>query len=216
MSRRSPRVPQDQRRRQLLALAGRLLTEHGLEQLQITELVERAEVSRPLFYRLFPTRTALIRALLEDFVSSTGVRMQEALLRAMPGTIDATVTAFADALCDSIVEKGAGPWKLLDARIADPELAQIGRRAFARLLGPWEEQLAAFLGMPRNRATNVLWIIVAAGRAGLDGWINGDLRREEALADVTQAVTSLLVAFSSGATRRPPIPARVRRSRRLR
>jgi AcrR family transcriptional regulator len=209
-------VPQDERRRQLLALAGRLLTDQGLEQLQITELAELARVSRPLFYRLFPTRTALIRALLEDFVASTGVRLQQALLRAMPGTIEDTVTAFADAICDAIVDKGAGPWKLLDVRIADPELEQIGRRAFARLLGPWEEQLAEFVGLPRNRAANVLWIIVAAGRAALDGWINGDLKREEALADATQAVTSLLVAFSSAAARRPATPVQARRSRRLR
>src|SRR5262245_19282245 len=63
------RVPPDARRRQLLDEAARLLTEHGIEQLQITEVATRVGVSRPLVYRQFPTRQALVRALLEDFTA---------------------------------------------------------------------------------------------------------------------------------------------------
>src|SRR5262245_60032521 len=136
------RVPPDARRRQLVDHAARILTDHGLEQLQITEVAERADVSRPLVYRLFPTRQALLRAVLEDFVATIDERFHKALLRALPGTIESVTTAFVEASCDAIEEKGAGPWLLLDARGADPEVARLGRATFARLLGPWQDQLA--------------------------------------------------------------------------
>lgn len=196
-ARATARMPPDVRRRQLVAEAARILTDHGLEQLQITEVAQRAGVSRPLVYRLFPTRQALLRAVLEDFVAHVGQRFQRALLRAMPGTIERTVTAFIEASCDAIAEKGAGPWLLLDARGADPTLTRVGRTVFAGLLGPWQEELAAFLGVAPRRAANVLWVIVAAGRTALDGWIDGTLSRAEAVDDATRAVTALLLAFSA-------------------
>jgi AcrR family transcriptional regulator len=198
------RIPPDARRRQLLAEAAQILTEQGIERLEITELAERAGVSRPLVYRLFPTRQALVRALLEDFTAEVSTRFHKVLHRALPGTVAGLTTAFVEASCDAISAKGAGPWLLLDARGADPELARIGRAAFSALLGPWQEQLATFTGTSKRRAENHLWVIVAAGRAALDGWIDGTLTRAEAVADATEAVTALLLAFSrEGGAKRP-------------
>src|SRR3954470_819654 len=96
------RVPPDLRRRQLLAEAAQLLTQHGLEQVQITEVAERAGVSRPLVYRLFPTRQALLRAVLEDFAEFLGARFHETLQRLQSASIDTIATAFVEACCDSI------------------------------------------------------------------------------------------------------------------
>src|SRR5690606_35783155 len=112
------RVPKDMRRRQLLAEAAHLLTQYGVEHVQITEVAERAGVSRPLVYRLFPTRQALLRAVLEDFSEYLGARFHEALQRFQSASVEAMVTAFVEASCEAIEEKGAGPWLLLDPRSA--------------------------------------------------------------------------------------------------
>jgi len=197
---RRARVPAAERRRQLIGEASRILTEEGLERLQISALAERAGVSRPLVYRQFPTRHALIRAVLEHFTAAIDARFHQALLRALPdATLESVTTAFIDACCDVIEDEGAGPWLLLDARGSDPEVARVGREAFSRLLGPWQEQLRAFTGTDAKRAANHLWIIVAAGRAALGGWIDGALERPDAVADATRAVTALLAAFRSHA-----------------
>ena len=194
------RVPPDARRRQLLDEAARILTEQGIEELQITEVAERAGVSRPLVYRQFPSRKALVRALLEDFTALVNERFHHALLRALPGTtIESITTAFVEASCDAIEQRGAGPWQLLDARGADPEIVRVGREIFARLLDPWQAQLAGFIGTTQRRAESLLWVIVAAGRAALDGWIDGGLTRTEAVRDATTAVSALLVAFTKPA-----------------
>ena len=205
-----PRLAPDARRRQLLADASRILTEEGLEKLQISALAERAGVSRPLVYRAFPTRHALFRAILEDFTEAIDRRFHRALLHALPkGGIDAIAMAFIEASCDVIEEKGAGPWLLLDAPANDPELARIGWETFTALLGPWQHQLAGFTGTDAKRAANDLRIIVAAGRAALWGWIDGSIARADAVADATRAVTALLAAFQA----RPKRPSRKRTTR---
>ncbi len=194
----TPRVPAEARRRQLLDESARILTEEGLERLEITTLAERAGVSRPLVYRLFPTRNAVVRALLDEFTAAISERFQRAILRALPGTIESITTTFVEACCDAIEQKGAGPWLLLlDARGADPEVARIGREALSHLLGPWEEQLATFTGSPARRAANHLWVIVAAGRAAISGWIDGSMTRAEAVSDATRAVSALVAAFQA-------------------
>ena len=42
-----------------------------------------------------------------------------------------------------------------------------------------------------------MWVIVAAGRAALDAWIDGAAPREQAVRDATISVTALLTAFVS-------------------
>jgi AcrR family transcriptional regulator len=192
------RLPPDERRRQLLDEAARILTEHGIAELQITAVAARADVSRPLVYRLFPTRQALVRNLLQDVATLVQERFHEALLRSMPSTVEGITRAFVEASCDAIDARGAGPWRMLvDARGADPEIGRMGREIFAALLDPWQGQLAAFLHTTPRRAKSCLWVIVAAGRAALDGWIDGALTRAEAMRDATTAIAALLVAFAS-------------------
>jgi AcrR family transcriptional regulator len=190
-------VAPDARRRQLVQRAAKILTERGIEHLQITEIASALGVSRPLVYRLFPTRQALVHAVLEDFVALVNERFRDALIRTLPGSVESIATAFVEASCDAIVERGAGPWRLLDARGVDPILAQVGREMLATLLGPWEKQLAEYIHASQRQASGLIWIIVAAGRAALDGWIDGSSTRQEAVEDATRAVSALLVAFTN-------------------
>jgi AcrR family transcriptional regulator len=222
MSRRVPKKPKPAatrpssalRRQQLVALAARILNERGLEALHVTALASDAGVSRPLVYRVFPTREALLRAVLEDFAADVGDRFQKALVRALPGTAESLTRAFIDASCDAIVAKGAVAWALLDPRGISPDLARISSEILARLLDPWQDKLAEFLGVPRARAGNHLGIIVAAGRAALAGWLDGTLSREEAAHDATRAVAGLMQAFvATPSTLQEPVKAPRRRGR---
>jgi AcrR family transcriptional regulator len=192
------RVAPADRRRQLLDEAARILTEQGIAEVQITEVAARANVSRPLVYRLFPTRQAIVRDLLQDFAALVQERFREALMRGLLGSVEGITQAFVAASCDAIEERGAGPWRMLvDARGADPEIGRLGREIFEGLLDPWQGELAEFLHTTPRRAKSCLWVIVAAGRAALDGWIDGALTRREAERDATTAVSALLVAFRS-------------------
>lgn len=194
-ARSTTRVPPEARRKQLVTVASKLLTEHGLERVQITEVAERAGVSRPLVYRLFPTRKALVRALLEDFAHDLGERFSAALLKSWPGTMEAATGAFIAACCDAIDAHGAGPWILLDANSGDPELARLGRDTLDELLAPWQARLAELGGLSPKRAAVVLRVVVAAGRAALGGWLEGVSSRAQATDDCVRVVSALLQVF---------------------
>jgi len=59
-------------------------------------------------------------------------------------------------------------------------------------------------GRSRKRNANVMWILTAAGRAALDGWIDGSLTRREAIDDGTRTVVTLLQAFGAATSQGPP------------
>jgi AcrR family transcriptional regulator len=210
-ARTASRVAPEARRAQLVRLASELLTEHGLELVQIKEVAERAGVSRPLVYRLFPTRKALVRAVLEDFAADLGARFREALVRGWPGTLDQATDAFVSACCDAIEAHGAGPWLLLDAHAVEPSLARLGRATLDELLDPWKQHLSTLGGLTPRRASSVLRVVVAAGRAALDPWLEGTSSREQATEDAVRAVSALLHALAVA-----PSTAPAKRTKRAR
>ncbi|NUP09191.1 MAG: TetR/AcrR family transcriptional regulator [Polyangiaceae bacterium] len=209
---RTSRPSSERRRKELVEHAARILNERGIEELHVTALAQSAGVSRPLVYRVFPTREALFRAVLEDFAADVGVRFHAALVRALPGTLESLTRAFIEASCDAIEAKGAGPWALIDPRGVTPELARISTEIFSRMLDPWRDKLAEFTGDSKRRAANHLGIIVAAGRAALAGWLDGAISRAEAVADATNAVAGLMNAFAAAAAaperKAEPAPAK--------
>jgi AcrR family transcriptional regulator len=195
---RKKRTPPAERRRQLLDAANRLLDRRGVDSVQITAVAEASGVSRPLVYRIFPTRRALIVALLEEFVAALDARFQRAVLRALPGSLPEIVTAFVEACCEAIEERGAGAWRLLDARGVDPELTRAGHKILLGLLEPWYPRITELTGLSAKRTNALALVVVAAGRAMLEGWLDKTVGRKEAIRDTTRVVSALLAEFSRG------------------
>ncbi len=193
---RKPRVPALERRRQILDVANGLLSERGIDSVQITTVASHARVSRPLVYRLFPTRQALIVALLEDFASILSAKFRQTLVERLPDSVEAITRLFIEACCDAIEERGAGAWRLLDARDTEADVAVLGRSILARLMAPWHPKIAEFTGLSKRRATILAHVITSAGRAMLEGWIDGHVSRAEALRDTTRTVSALLREFT--------------------
>lgn len=207
------RVPPEERRRQLVEVARDLLTEQGVEAVQIKEVAARAKVSRPLVYRLFPTRKSLVRAVLDEFATDLAARFHRALIAGWPGTLDSATGAFIAACCDAIEANGAGPWLLLDAHAVEPALARLGRTTLDSLLEPWQRKLAELGGLTPRRAAIVLRIVVAAGRAALDGWLEGTCSRAQASLDAVRTVSVLLQALAVEPSVAQPIASPRKRKR---
>ena len=60
------RLAPDDRRQQLVETAAAILGSEGVEQVRVPRVADEAGVSRPVVYRFFPNRHALILAVLED------------------------------------------------------------------------------------------------------------------------------------------------------
>ncbi len=176
------------------------MTSHGVDGVQFADVAVAAGVTRPLVYRFFPSRQALIMAVLEDYADDLTARFASGALRST-GTLDAVARVFVEAVCDTIEDKGAGPWHLLDSKGPDPAVAQRGEEISARLMDPWRSRIAHRMGMSDREAATVARMVVAAGRAVLELWCAGVLSREEAVRDTARGVSALLEAFSAPAKR---------------
>jgi AcrR family transcriptional regulator len=204
-SRASPpprvRLAPGDRRRQLVEVAGRLLTDHGLEQVQIKEVAALAGVTRPVVYRFFPTRKELVLAILDDFATEVDARLRDALLRTLGADLSIVTRAMFEACCDTIDVRGAGPWRLLHPGGAtDPEVAELARAIHDRLLSPWQPRIAETTGLAPDHVRRLARILLAAGRAALDEWLDGHATRPEAITEATRAITALLREFAQPAS----------------
>ena len=206
-----PRLSPEHRREQLLTVAARLLTEQGVDGLQFTELAAAAGVTRPVVYKFFPSRPALIAAVLGDFEDALRKRFVEGAARHLPGTLEEITRVFVDAVCDAIEDKGAGPWHLLASNGPDPEAARLGREIQERLVAPWYQRIAEATGASPREVETVSAMLVAAGRAVLERWYAGGLSRAEAARDATRGVSALLRAFMRDEGETPPSGPRPRR-----
>lgn len=191
------RLSPEARQRQILDVAARVLSEDGAPALEITTVAARAGVTRPVVYRFFPTRTALLVGVLEDFEADLVHRYQQALLRTLGAPLERTVVAFVEASCDAIEAKGKGAWNLLDARDPDLEAARLGRKVQSRMIAPFVERLAEVTDRSPADVETVARIVVAAGRAGLDGYLEGQITRQAAIRDAARAVGAVIAAFAS-------------------
>lgn len=204
------RLSGGERRRELLRAAAALMTRQGFDAVQFPEVARAAGVTRQLVYKFFPNRHALILAVLTDFADDLTQRFGNGAARALPGNVPDATRVFIEAVCDTIEAKGAGPWRLLDARGADAAVARLGREMEDRLLAPWHARIAVATGASKREVTALARMIAAAGRAVLELWSGGVLTRAEAVRDATRGVTALLDAFQA------PRPVTVRRPQRRR
>jgi AcrR family transcriptional regulator len=190
------RLEPEERRRQLIGVAATCLSRGGLDALQFTELATAAGVTRPVVYKFFPTREALVEAILDDFEGELTRRFLASAREATASSLPEATRIFIDAICDAIEEKGAGAWELLGGHASDVEAARLGRAAQARLMKPWRASIASATGASKEEVETVTAMIVAAGRAVLGRWYSGKLSRAEAARDATRGVSALLAAFT--------------------
>lgn len=195
------RLSPEARRRQILDIAAAILTDHGVEAVQITDVAVRANVTRPIVYRFFPTREALVLGVLEDFANALDTAYREALVRSFGEPIDVITREFVVASCDVIEAKGAGPWRLLESRGVGRAIGRAGLELHDRLFTPWFGQLAELTGVPESEIAMVISAVVSMGRAMLDFWIDGQVSRDVAIDGATRGVRALIVEFRSGLDR---------------
>lgn len=187
------------------------MSDGGVDAVQFAQVARAAGVTRPLVYKFFPSRPALIVAVLEDFAAELADRFGRGAARAIPGDDAAAARVFVEAVCDTIEDRGAGPWHLLDAKGPDPQVARRAQEILDGIVAPWRAHIAAFAGVSEREAATLARMIVAAGRAVLELWYSGELTREEAVRDTTRGVSALVTGFG-----RTPVSAARAASRRPR
>ena len=81
---RTPRMPREERRQQLLRAAQQVFVAHGYHGAAMDEIAEVAEVSKPVLYQHFPGKRELYLALLDSHLQT----LTDLLTQAIAGTQD--------------------------------------------------------------------------------------------------------------------------------
>jgi AcrR family transcriptional regulator len=190
--------PED-RREQLVMVASGLLSASGPDGVSVSSLAHAAGVSRPVVYRFFAGRHAIIVAVLEAFEAGLHARFFAIEPeRLAPANLEAAVEIFVMALCDTIEERGAGAWRLLDAAGPDPTIAAVGQAIMARMVDPWRDAVGAATGCTPAEVEALCRMLVASGRAALSLWLDGAATRAQAVAYASVGIGGLLAGFRDG------------------
>jgi AcrR family transcriptional regulator len=120
------RMPTAERRRVILAAATQVVAERGAEAASISDIAERAGITRPIVYDHFPTKQDIILALIEHHHTTlmtvlgdlaTGPRLDKRTLRRI-------VVAYLHQ-----VDADPGGWRILCLEPSrDPRIAAVQRR----------------------------------------------------------------------------------------
>jgi AcrR family transcriptional regulator len=185
------------RRRQIVRVASDLLALRGVDHVRIPEVAASAGVTRAVVYRFFPSRQALLGAVLEDFRRDLEQRFAEraALLRGARRVTNAIVQSFVMACCDAIDAAGAGGFILLNMDGPDPELASMSRATRAALNQPWLARVANVTRASGPMLSAVSAMAVASSRAVLTLYIERRITREQAVEALARGTRALLAEF---------------------
>ena len=93
---KSPRLPRDERRAQLLVAAREVFTVAGYHSAAMDEIADRANVSKPVLYQHFPSKLDLYLAVLDMHIDSLVFAIQKAIAsnRENSSRVAATVEAY--------------------------------------------------------------------------------------------------------------------------
>ena len=132
------RLSREERHRQLMAVAWRLVREEGTDALTLGRLAEQAGITKPVVYDHFGTRTGLLTALYREFDDRQTALLQAALRTGEP-TLAGRAAVIASAYLDCVLAQGREIPGVVAALTSSPELERIKRDCDA-----------AFREMPRR------------------------------------------------------------------
>jgi AcrR family transcriptional regulator len=123
------RLSAQQRRQQLLEVAGGLFAEHGFHGLSMEQLADAAGVSKPVLYQHFPSKQELYLALVNGAIAE----MESQVRKALDGTrdnrarVEGAIAAYFDFVEDRRSRLVFGAYEL-----ADPDVREAVEQANAR------------------------------------------------------------------------------------
>ncbi|HUG83411.1 MAG TPA: TetR/AcrR family transcriptional regulator [Euzebya sp.] len=176
---RRPRLTADQRREQLLEVAGERFATVGFHALSMEAIADAAGVSKPVLYQHFPSKRALYLALVEDAVGE----MQQRVTQALEGTTDngqrvqGAIRAFFD-----FVEDQRFRLLFLTSDAADPEIAALVDGARQGVAESVAKLIAADAGLSLASAELLATGIRGMAIEGAQWWVEQpDVAKEAAV-----------------------------------
>ncbi|NDV89135.1 TetR family transcriptional regulator [Aurantimonas aggregata] len=184
------RLLREDRYRQLMETAWRLVREEGTEALTLGRLAEQSGVTKPVVYDHFGTRPRLLAALYREYDARQNELMQSALEASEP-TLTHRAEVIASSYVDCVLLQGREIPGVIAALAGSPEMEKIKREyevAFAEkcrnALAPFAENGAI--------APAGLWAMLGAAEALSYAAAAGEITAEQARDELFETILAMV------------------------
>jgi AcrR family transcriptional regulator len=157
------RLAREERHRQLLDVAWRLIREEGTEALTLGRLAEQSAVTKPVVYDHFGTRSGLLAALYREFDARQNSLMDAALQASEP-TLAGRAAVIASSYVDCVLLQGREIPGVIAALAGSHELEKIKRDYETAFIEKCRIALAPFAGTGAVTSAG-LWAMLGAAEA---------------------------------------------------
>lgn len=137
------RLSRDERHRQLLDVAWRLIRDEGTEALTLGRVAEQAGVTKPVVYDHFGTRTGLLIALYREF-DARQTALMDAALQASEPSLAGRAAVIASSYVQCVLVQGREMPGVTAALASSPELEKTKRDWEAGFMDKCRAVLAPF------------------------------------------------------------------------
>ncbi|ODT17946.1 MAG: TetR family transcriptional regulator [Kaistia sp. SCN 65-12] len=188
MSRR--RLSREERHRQLLNVAWRLVREEGTEALTLGRLAEQAGVTKPVVYDHFVTLSGLLAALYQEY-DAHQTALMEAALQASEPTLPGRASVIASSCVDCVLQQGREIPGVIAALASSPELEKIKRECEVAIMGKCRIALTPFA---KNGviAPASLWAMFGAAEALCHAAATGEITADEAKGELFDTIVAMV------------------------
>lgn len=184
------RLSREQRLRQLLDCAWKIVGDEGTDALTLGRLAEVAQVAKPVVYDHFGTRNGLLAALYQDFDERQTAIIDAAIAASRP-TLKDKARVIAASYVDCVLTQGREMPGVLSALNGSPELATLKRQYEQAFIEKCRQILAPFAGS-QGVSLAGLWAMLGAADALSHAVIAADLTEEQARDELAETIMALV------------------------
>jgi AcrR family transcriptional regulator len=184
------RLSREDRHRQLLDVAWRLIREEGTEALTLGRLAERAIITKPVVYSHFGTRQGLLAALYRDF-DARQTTLMDAALQASEATLAGRAAVIASSYVDCVLVQGREIPGVIAALAGSPELEKIKREYNLAFIEKCRDMLTAFAGEGAIASAS-LWAILGAAEALSYAAATGEITAAQAKDELFETIAAMV------------------------
>lgn len=194
------RLSREERHRQLLDVAWRLIREEGTEALSLGRLAEQSGVTKPVVYDHFGTRPGLLAALYREFDARQTALMDSALEES-EATLADRAAVIASSYVDCVLLQGREISGIIAALAGSPELEKIKREYEVVFIEKCRTVLAPFVG-PGAIASAGLWAMLGAAEALSYAAATGEITAAQAQDELFETILAMVARSAHGGTHR--------------
>ncbi|MDH0648888.1 TetR/AcrR family transcriptional regulator [Pseudomonas sp. GD03858] len=184
------RLSRDERRRQLLDVAWRLVRDEGTDALSLGRLAEQAGVTKPVVYDHFETRNGLLLALYQEYDARQTAMLDTALAHC-PADLSGRAWVIAEAYVDCVATQGREIPGVSAALAGSPEMEALKRGYDGPFMDKCRQALAPF-APGRGIGDAGLWVLVGAADALSQAAAAGELSAEQAKQELQATIVAMV------------------------